>query len=284
MPAESTLNPYEEQQERRRERLEERAARRRAEAGRREAAARRVADAIPLGQPILTDHYSAGTDRRRRERMWKNFSRAVELEGEAEELERRAARVGSGGISSDDPDAVEKLEARIAELEASRKDANRINRRWRRAGKPDPVDAEAWEAFASDPKVSDEEVAEARDSLLHQRAAGGGLLSWAKPRGTKNLGANIRRLKRRVEDLKQQDDRFDGVLAQGNGWEAFADSDDNRVGVRFDAKPADEVRSALRRFGLKWSPSRGAWVRLYSGNGFTTVEYSVVRKLRELLG
>ena len=42
----------------------------------------------------------------------------AQFQKEAQEAERRAASVGSGGISSDDPEAVVKLRERLAELEA----------------------------------------------------------------------------------------------------------------------------------------------------------------------
>ncbi|GEL25738.1 hypothetical protein PSU4_46920 [Pseudonocardia sulfidoxydans NBRC 16205] len=77
--------------ETRADRLTARAARLTGEAASREEAANRVLDHIPLGQPLLTDHYSYNGDRRRRERAHANMERSVALEREAGRTEAAAA-------------------------------------------------------------------------------------------------------------------------------------------------------------------------------------------------
>src|SRR5690349_10091932 len=74
------------------------------------------ADRIPFGQPILVGHHSEGRDRRFRGKIHKDFGKAFELQGEAEALRRRAAAAEKNdAISSDDPDAIAKLEAKVKE-------------------------------------------------------------------------------------------------------------------------------------------------------------------------
>ena len=81
---------YEEKLEARRQRLLNRAAR--AEATSRAASreAGRIADAIPMGQPILVGHHSEKRHRRDLARMDRNMRTAVDSAGRAEELRRRA--------------------------------------------------------------------------------------------------------------------------------------------------------------------------------------------------
>lgn len=79
------------------------------------ARARQMADGIPFGQPILVGHHSEGRDRRYRARISDTFGRAFAAQGKAEHYTQKAAAVGTGGISSDDPEAVEKLRAQLAE-------------------------------------------------------------------------------------------------------------------------------------------------------------------------
>ncbi|MDQ0376586.1 DUF3560 domain-containing protein [Amycolatopsis thermophila] len=80
------------------ERMEDRAAALQAKASRRanaaaarEAAASRVLDGIPMGQPLLVDHYSYRADRNRRERAFSNLDKALKLSREADHHAERAA-------------------------------------------------------------------------------------------------------------------------------------------------------------------------------------------------
>lgn len=82
-----------------------------------------MASVIPFGQPILVDHYSAGRDRRYRDRIGSTYDRGFADLSKARDMRSRAANIeaqADGAIYSDDPDAIEQLEARIAKLEAER--------------------------------------------------------------------------------------------------------------------------------------------------------------------
>lgn len=79
-----------ERAEARAEHYAERAERTSTEAAAAYAKARQMAEAIPFGQPILTDHYSAGRDRRYRDRIGKTYERAFAGMDEAERLAHRA--------------------------------------------------------------------------------------------------------------------------------------------------------------------------------------------------
>lgn len=106
-------------------------------AGRR---AREISDMIPFGQPILVGHHSEGRHRRDLDRIQSGFQRSYESarmaerhRGRADEIERQAER----SVYSDDADAVEKLEARIAERETERAAIKAYNSSCRK-GHPDP--------------------------------------------------------------------------------------------------------------------------------------------------
>ena len=114
---------YRERQQRRAERLREWADKREAKADAALSQARNMADAIPFGQPILLGHHSQGRDERYRARIGATYDRAFEHATKAEDMARRANGIESqlaGSIYSDDPDALEALEARIAALESER--------------------------------------------------------------------------------------------------------------------------------------------------------------------
>ena len=107
------MNSYEEKQEARRARYEEKASRLRDEAHRLHDQAHEMASAIPFGQPILVGHHSEGRDRRYRDRIHNTFGKAFATMDKADYYEEKAAKVGSGGISSDDPDALDKLNDKL---------------------------------------------------------------------------------------------------------------------------------------------------------------------------
>lgn len=125
-----------------RERREARAARRLewAESRRRKAESayatgHAIADAIPFGQPILVGHHSEAHARRDRERIESSMRQTYEHTQMAERHEQAAATIEAQlerAIYDDDPDAVERLRARIADLEAVRDRAKTANAAYRR--------------------------------------------------------------------------------------------------------------------------------------------------------
>lgn len=128
---------YRERRERRAERLrgwaEKREARSRAAFG----AARRLADAIPFGQPILVGHHSEKHARRDQERIHNNMGKGIEHEEKARGMNSKAAEIdrqADHAIYSDDRDAVERLRERIAGLEAERERAKLVNKAVRKHG------------------------------------------------------------------------------------------------------------------------------------------------------
>ena len=109
------MNSYEQKQEDRRERLLAIADRMQAASDAAYKQARKMADVIPMGQPILVGHHSEKRDRAYRARIWRTQDRCLELQRKAEYFRQKAEGVGKGGISSDDPEAVEKLGVELAE-------------------------------------------------------------------------------------------------------------------------------------------------------------------------
>jgi hypothetical protein len=108
------MNAYEEKLEARRERLEARAARLSAEGRAKFSSGMERLRAIPFGQPMLVDHYSYKRDRNYRAKASASIDKGCELLKASEEVARRAESVGTGGISSDDPEAITKLREQLA--------------------------------------------------------------------------------------------------------------------------------------------------------------------------
>ena len=84
---------------------------------------------IPFGQPILIGHHSERSDRNYRARISSTYQKALDLQGKAEHYAHKAAVVGTGGISSDDPDAITKLTTELEKrqlVQTRMKEANKI--------------------------------------------------------------------------------------------------------------------------------------------------------------
>lgn len=230
----------------RRERLERRLERRgewAAKAHSRSAQAhesvRRIADAIPLGQPILVGHHSEKRARRDAERIRSGMGRAVAEAKLAQHHERKEAgleRQLESSIFDDDPDAIERLNEKISELETSCERLTRANKLWRKGGR---------EAVA----------AEFGDNLVNAAAGVMGQgYSWIKsPFNLTSDRAEIRRCKQRIsliEARRQRSERATGaggVTVEGDRW----------VVVTFAEKPERNVLAALRTAGFRWG--QGSW-------------------------
>lgn len=121
-----------ERAEARTERYEERSERVGEQASADYAKARQMGEAIPFGQPILVDHYSARSDRNYRNRMSRTYERAFEGMDEAKELARRAE---SAQATQSHRESIPATLRRIAKLEADLRGVQR-----HLAGRMDYVD------------------------------------------------------------------------------------------------------------------------------------------------
>lgn len=262
------MNTHEAKQAARKARLEARAARLDELAHATLGEARQMAGAIPFGQPILVGHHSEKRDRNYREKIGRKFDKSLELHKAAEATARRAEGVGTGGISSDDPDAPDKIRARIDALECAHARMIEFNAGWRKAGRPDPDDQDGWKRVADVLGRSDDDLLRVRLDMSRRRTYGQGrqpFEAWA----ISNSGANIKRLKGRLAQLAR---RAEAATAQPeverevDGVRVVENLADNRLQLFFPDKPDATVRTALKRAGFRWAPSVGAWQAHLSTN------------------
>lgn len=160
-----------------------------------EQAARRTADMIPLGQPVLVGHYSERGDRNRRARMTANFDRAHEHATKATEFRRRADGIeaqAAAAIYDDDPDAIDRLAEKIARLHAERDRIKAYNASCRKGARDLGLLDDAQRADL-------ESIAR---YAAYQLGANGEFPKYA----LSNLGANIRRLEKRRDALAGEGD------------------------------------------------------------------------------
>jgi len=177
--------------------------------------------------------------------------------------------MGSTAISSDDKDAIEQLQTRIAVLEARQARMKKINIIWRKGGhKPESL----REAGLAD--------SEQEEIMRHFKygMADKPYPSWSLT----NNSANIRRLKERLEALKNK--RNDKTTqTEVNGVRIVDNVEDNRLQVFFPGKPSQDIRSELKHSGFKWAPSVGAWQRM-RGYGATQRAKEIVKLYNQQQG
>lgn len=256
------MNSYEERQQERKERYLQLAEQAEQESRSAWREADKMAEAIPMGQPILVGHYSERADRAFRDRIDGKHRKAVELDSKAEYYRQKAESVGSGGISGLDPDAVTKLEKELEKRMQAQERMKAANRAVRLK------DIEKGNAKLREMGYTDSNISELRKPDFCGRI---GYPDYA----LQNNNASIRRIKERIAELKSQSENE--MPEKETDLYRFFQAD-GRYQFVFDGKPADEVRAVLKSNGFKWSPSRGAWVRQVTANA----RYSAKRVLQEL--
>lgn len=248
------VNGYEARQAARREHYATLADKMRTASAMHYSASRRAVEHIPFGQPILVGHHSERGHRATLARAHRAMDRSCEAAGKADHYAQRAASVGNGGISSDDPAALVKLRAehtRAEQLQQTMKECNKAIR----ANKTPEAQAAALVALG----MSESQAAALLKPDFMGRA---GFPDYR----IKNNGANIRRIAGRIAELETRRQAED-VERIGACYIYREDVDENRVMFEFSSKPAEAVRDILKNSGFRWSPSRGAWVRQLNNAG-----------------
>lgn len=160
--------------------------------------------------------------------------------------------VGTGGISSDDPQAVEKLEAKLATLEKRQEMMKAANAAIRMK---DPAKGDAKLAELG---YTPEDIAKLRAPDFCGRI---GYPAYE----LQNNNANIRRIRGRIAELKKRTE------STPEGWEfdggrVVVNTAENRLQIIFDGKPNADIRTELKGEGFRWAPSQGAWQRQLTDN------------------
>lgn len=273
---EKTLNTYEGKQEAKRQRLLDAAdrAEKKANAAYGRADLREEKSGIPLGQPILVGHHSERRHRRAIERADNAMRASIEADKRAKELRDRADSVGKGGISSDDPEAIAKLQAKIdsaTENQTFMREANKVIRRAVKKGISD-ADNPAFEDYRAELAALNNGVMNSSTAAEMLKPDFAGRIGFPAFQ-LQNNGANIKRMQQRVDQLRaaqkaaeaaggeEKRASYQGLCEVVENFEA------NRIQILFDGKPSAEVRAELKGNGFRWAPSQNAWQRQLNNAG-----------------
>jgi hypothetical protein len=245
---EPAVNPYEQRKAARIERQRARAGKLRAGAEAAHSKAKAIGDMIPMGQPILVGHHSQRRHERDLGKIDKAMGKTVELTRAAEALERRADRAErSHAVSSDDPEAVTKLKAKLEEAEKGRARMRDANAAIRAGG---DVAARLKGLGFGDKTV---------EELLKPDPMGRiGFPAYT----LQNASAESARIKARITELEKRT-TAPARTPETIGGATISEAD-NRVRVVFPCIPPEAVRKDLKTSGFHWSPKVGAWLRMTS--------------------
>ncbi len=208
--------------------------------------ARKMSSVIPFGQPILVGHHSEGRDRNYRKKIQRMHEKSWESQEKSKYYENKAEVVESNdAISSDDPNAIEKLKERLKGLENNQAFMKAANKLLRNGKATEQQKLDLLDAF----NITSEEV---RDFVVGNKGFEHFKLT--------NNNAEMNRLRKRIGYLEKLS-KITSHEITINGVRIVMNVEANRIQLFFPGKPEDHIRQSLKRSGFRWSPREGAWQR-----------------------
>lgn len=190
----------------------------------------------------------------RKARFEKYASEAAAENEKANHYADKAASVGTAGISSDVPDAIEKLRAELANIETSQERMKEFNKIIRtNKTKEAQIAALMATGFTADQLVE----------MMTPDCFGDVCFSSY---ALSENDADARRVKARIDELEKRSKRKSREK-KGNGYTYREDAEENRLMFLFLGNPAEDARSLLKSSSFKWSPFRGAWLHEWNDIG-----------------
>ena len=202
---------------------------------------------------------------RKKEKQNAARDRNMEDWNEIQGLLDKIRSTGMGGISADDPQAIQKLEAKLEKLQAAQDNMKAVNAYYRKHKTLDGC-----------PNLSAESIEKMKSEMSSQwHIEDKPYPSWA----LSNNNAEIRRIKGRIAELtKKQETAYAGWEFDGGTVEA--NKEDNRLQIFFEEKPDEKTRETLKENGFRWSPKAGAWQRQLNDNAIYAADrLSCIRPL-----
>ena len=202
---------------------------------------------------------------RKKEKQNAARDRNMEDWNEIQGLLDKIRSTGMGGISADDPQAIQKLEAKLEKLQTAQDTMKAVNAYYRKHKTLDGC-----------PNLSAERIEAMKAEMSSQwHIQDKPYPSWA----LSNNNAEIRRIKGRIAELtKKQETAYAGW--EFDGGKVETNKEDNRLQIFFEEKPDEKTRETLKENGFRWSPKAGAWQRQLNDNAIYAADrLSCIRPL-----
>ena len=187
---------------------------------------------------------------KKKEKQINAWNKNMQEYREIQNILEKIKGIGTAGISSDDPEAIQKLKEKLLHLEEAQENKKAVNVYYKKN-----------KTLKGCNILTEEEQNDLTDYMERQNIT--------KPYSSfelSNNNANIKRVKERIKELEQK--ATDTTL---KGWtfengSIVANRELNRLQILFDEKPDEELRTKLKRNGFKWSSRQGVWQRLLNRN------------------
>lgn len=184
--------------------------------------------------------------------------RNMEEYNEIQKILDKIRATGQGGISSDDPLALVKLQQKLASLEATQRTMKAVNAYYR-----------SHKTLDGCPNLSGDMILKLKADMasawhLEDKPFASFALS--------NNNANIKRTRERIAELEKRQ-----TEAAPEGWtfeggEVVVNTAMNRLQILFDEKPDCSTKDLLKRNGFRWAPSQSAWQRQLTDNAISAAK------------
>jgi len=208
--------------------------------------AKEMASVIPFDQPILIGHHSEARDRNYREKIQNLFGKSYESDEKSKYYEHKADVVMTNdAISSDDPNALEKLREKLNDMERLQGFMKAANKLIRNSKLSEEARIEMLKPFNVDDQLIEQVI---KGKLGFERFS------------LSNNSQNMARVRKRIEQL-EKNAKIESNEITVNGVRIFQNMEANRLQLFFQGKPNEEIRQQLKRNGFRWSPREGAWQR-----------------------
>lgn len=177
--------------------------------------------------------------------------------GEIEKIKDKMRSIINGKdiIKSGDANAVEKLEKKAEMLEARQEMMKAVNAYYKKNG-----------TLEGCPYLNEDQIREINESMER--------CDWYPEKrpfqryDLTNNGQNLRKCKKRIEELKKAKEAEPQEKEGENGlYKLIENTDIMRIQFEFDGKPSDKIRAILKAHGFRWSPKQARWQRQLNGNG-----------------
>jgi len=235
-PTQDQIEAYQDKQNRKLERYQELAEKNESKSNNLWEYSKKLSDVIPFGQPILIGHHSEMRHRRHLDKIHNTTRKAIETKEKSEYYQDKAKNVlNPRGISSDDPEAIIKLNAEITQLETQR-------------------------VYLKNNYVFKAGVKDYEEGSEHYRKL-----------ELESVSRAIRDKKKRIDQVRaiKQIADIDTTI---NNVRVYTDKEDNRLKISFPAKPDPETITKLKRSGFHWSPFNRTWQRMIGNYAIVLAE------------
>lgn len=247
---------YAERREARIKRLQDMAERHDAAAQAAASRAHASVDGIPFGQPNINGCLTGAYNRHDAA-----MRTCVRESGRADYARGRArAAENNHAISSDDPEALNRLREKLECLEKHQEQMKAVNAAIRLK------DTDRGDARLAALGYSPVDIAKLRKPDFMGRV---GIPAYALT----NNAATIRGVKERIAQLEA---RASAPAPEGwefDGCEVICNVAENRLQIRFADIPDESVRSRLKGNGFRWSRYNGVWQRQLTPNAIRAARY-----------